>query len=232
MVPRFSWGPPLFVLDAARSPAAARFPIAARSPAAARLSHWVRGCLWSHGCSGRRRARPPARLGDLTSFGAAPRSPPVPSGPSGALHTSGAWRADVWLGASSRSPARPRRPRLGLYSHRCCAPPMSHAIPPRLFRTMSSQRWNCNAFRHSRSFAQSNRMRLFWGAGMWLRTGVADLSCETAVAFARLCPCGVETGGTFARVYLRRIETLVSFVGRLGGPVETAIAFAGSKWVF
>ena len=47
-------------------------------------------CLWPHGCSGRRRARPPARLGDLTSFGAAPRSPPVPSGPSGALHTSGA----------------------------------------------------------------------------------------------------------------------------------------------
>ena len=47
-------------------------------------------CLWHRWCSGRRRARPPARLGDLTSFGAAPRSPPVPSGPSGALHTSGA----------------------------------------------------------------------------------------------------------------------------------------------
>ena len=47
-------------------------------------------CLWPRWCSGRRRARPPARLGDLTSFGAAPRSPPVPSGPSGALHTSGA----------------------------------------------------------------------------------------------------------------------------------------------
>ena len=46
--------------------------------------------MWSHGCFGRRRARPPARLGVLTSFGAAPRSPPVPSGPSGALHTSGA----------------------------------------------------------------------------------------------------------------------------------------------
>ena len=46
--------------------------------------------MWPHGCSGRRRARPPARLGGLTSFGAAPRSPPVPSGPSDALHTSGA----------------------------------------------------------------------------------------------------------------------------------------------
>ena len=49
------------------------------------------GLLVAHGCSGRRRARPPARLGVLTSFVAAPRSPPVPSGPSGALHTSGAW---------------------------------------------------------------------------------------------------------------------------------------------
>ena len=51
-------------------------------------------CLWPRWCFGRRRARPPARLGVLTSFGAAPRSPPVPSGPSGALHTSGARCAD------------------------------------------------------------------------------------------------------------------------------------------
>ena len=36
------------------------------------------GCLWPHGCCGRRRARPPARLGGLTSFGAAPRSPARP----------------------------------------------------------------------------------------------------------------------------------------------------------
>ena len=56
-------------------------------------------CLWLRWCSGRRRARPPARLGDLTSFGAAPRSPPVPSGPSGALHTSGAWSL---FGSSTR----------------------------------------------------------------------------------------------------------------------------------
>ena len=67
--------------------------------------------LWPHGCCGRRRARPPARLGVLTSFGAAPRSPPVPSGPSGVLHTSGAGCAGVWLDAAARSPARPRRPR-------------------------------------------------------------------------------------------------------------------------
>ena len=65
--------------------------------------------LWPHGCSGRRRGRPPARLGVLTSFGAAPRSPPVPSGPSGALHTSGSGCADQWFGASARCSARPRR---------------------------------------------------------------------------------------------------------------------------
>ena len=39
------------------------------------------GCLVPHGCSGRRRARPPARLGSLTAFGAAPRSPPCPPVP-------------------------------------------------------------------------------------------------------------------------------------------------------
>ena len=53
---------------------------------------------------------------------------------------------------------------------------------------------------------------------MWLRAGVADLSRETAVAFARSCP--------------RRVETLVSFAGRSGEPVETAIAFAGRNGCF
>ena len=66
-------------------------------------------CLWRRWCSGRRRPRPPARLGVLTSFGAAPRSPPVPSGPSGALHTSGAgalmcgsaFRLEAWPGPAA-----------------------------------------------------------------------------------------------------------------------------------
>ena len=49
---------------------------------------------------------------------------------------------------------------------------------------------------------------------MWLGVGVADLSRETAVACAWSCPCGVETGGTFVRVFLRRIETLVAFACR------------------
>ena len=64
-----------------------------------------RRCLWRRWCSGRRRARPPARLGGLTSFGAVPRSPPVPSGPSGALHTGGA--ALLMCGWVRRIEARP-----------------------------------------------------------------------------------------------------------------------------
>ena len=73
------------------------------------------GCLCPHGCWGRRRARPPARLGGLTSFGAAPRSPPVPSGPSGALHTCGAW--SLFGSSTRRLVARrggPRAPLPGL----------------------------------------------------------------------------------------------------------------------
>ena len=85
-----------------------------------------------HGCFGRRRARPPARLGALTSFGAAPRSPPVPSGPSGALHTSGA--CGVLGGLAPRLEARPGP----------AAPAISHAIPLRLFQTLNSDRCNCN----------------------------------------------------------------------------------------
>ena len=61
--------------------------------------------MCAHGCFGRRRARPPARLGNLASLGAAPRSPPWPSGPSGALHTSGA--GSLTCGSARRLEARP-----------------------------------------------------------------------------------------------------------------------------
>ena len=77
-------------------------------------------CLWLRWCSGRRRARPPARLGVLTSFGAAPRSPPVPSGPSGALHTGGACGSGVSGQApppptvAAARPCRPQSPQPGL----------------------------------------------------------------------------------------------------------------------
>ena len=80
-------------------------------------------CLLPRWCCGRRMARPPARLGGLTSFVAAPRSPPVPSGPSGALHTGAACRC-VLPGHSHR---RPRAPQPG--------PAMAPQALPRPSRT-------------------------------------------------------------------------------------------------
>ena len=58
--------------------------------AAACLRCVVAGCLWCRWCSGCLRVRPPARS-PHASFARSgrSRSPPVPSGPSGALHTGG-----------------------------------------------------------------------------------------------------------------------------------------------
>ena len=67
------------------------------------VKHW----LWCRWCFGRRRPRPPARLGDLASLGTASRSPPVPSGPSGALHACGAWCAGVWPSQALPPPTAP-----------------------------------------------------------------------------------------------------------------------------
>ena len=141
----------------------------------------VRCCLWPHGCSGRRRARPPARLGGLTSFGAAPRSPPVPSGPSGALHTSGACDADGWLGASSRSPARPRR--------RPRAPQPGPPIPsaPRL--------------EAARALRTPNVVWLvvlgFWGAPLCVVTNVVNRRCFSS-GFLIRCYKRRQSDGFFA----------------------------------
>ena len=61
--------------------------------------------------SGRSRGPPwPCRRPPAPRPGPASGGSPVPSGPSGALHTGGAWLL-MLLGASARSPARPRRPR-------------------------------------------------------------------------------------------------------------------------
>ena len=75
--------------------------------------------MWRRGCSGRRRARPPARLGVLTSFGAAPRSPPVPSVPSGALHTGGDCGA-VWCRPGPAAAHQHRGRSLRRPPHRWC----------------------------------------------------------------------------------------------------------------
>ena len=61
--------------------------------------------------SGRSRGPPwPCHRPPAPRPGPASGDSPVPPGPSGALHTCGAWCADVWLCASARCPARPRSP--------------------------------------------------------------------------------------------------------------------------
>ena len=57
------------------------WPYGVTGPVVGQMFH-VKHSLWRRWCSRRRRPRPPARLGDLASLGAASRSPPVPSGPS------------------------------------------------------------------------------------------------------------------------------------------------------
>ena len=88
----------------------------------------LRRCLLRRWCSRRRRPRPPARSPhvSLKARSGRSRSPPVPSGPSGALHTGGAWPLGcAWrvvskpgqaLPPPSGTAARPRRLRDGLQS--------------------------------------------------------------------------------------------------------------------
>ena len=79
-------------------------------------------CMWRCWCSGRLRARPPARSphASLTVRSGRSRSPPVPSGPSGALYAGGACVAGVSLGVSSRSPPVPFGPSGALHAGGAC----------------------------------------------------------------------------------------------------------------
>ena len=79
-------------------------------------------CMWRCWCSGRLRARPPARSphASLTVRSGRSRSPPVPSGPSGALYAGGACVAGVSLGVSSRSPPVPSGPSGALHAGGAC----------------------------------------------------------------------------------------------------------------
>ena len=79
-------------------------------------------CMWRCWCSGRLRARPPARSphASLTVRSGRSRSPPVPSGPYGALYAGGACVAGVSLGVSSRSPPVPSGPSGALYAGGAC----------------------------------------------------------------------------------------------------------------
>ena len=98
---------PLLFLACPRGQAAVR----ARGAGLLCAPHGCSGLLRvPHGCSGCRRARPPARLGVLTAFGAASRGPPWPSGPSGTLHTSRAVVADVARRVASKPGQTPPPP--------------------------------------------------------------------------------------------------------------------------
>ena len=68
---------------------------------------------------------------------------------------------------------------------------------------------------------RSNYVRVFWGVGAWIPAGGVDGACkpgvrlsETNVAFARSCPCGVETLVAFARVGRALPETVIAFAGQ------------------
>ena len=60
------------------------------------------------------------------------------------------------LGASPRSPARPRH-----------CPLISHVIPLRLVQSLNLHRWNCNVFGVSRKMTTINYVRNLGGGGAW-----------------------------------------------------------------
>ena len=157
-------------------------------------------CLWRRWCSGRRRARPPARLGVLTSFGAAPRSPPVPSGPSGALHTSGAW--SLMCGASSRSPARPRR-----------RPPAPRQVPPAPFTPVMPGHWRV-----------VGRVVSTPGPAFTPQAScspLAHIAAESTPNFARNSPVTLSNS-EFRSLELQRFRTLLKLC-----PIELRARFRG-----
>ena len=145
---------------------------------------FLRRCLWRRRCFGRRRARPPAWPGRCVCPWAAPPdlrrcfAPPDFRPPRGLpAREPSAPRAS--LGASSQSPARPRRPRGDLQS----GVPVVRVLPP----------WPCRRPPAPRPGPVDQAVRFF----------------ETPVAFASLCPCEVETGVAFAgekRVFLARFS--------------------------
>ena len=120
-------------------------------------------------------SRPALALPPPTGTAAWPRSPPVPSGPSGALHTGGTWCTD---GAARRLEARPGpaaahghrsqtlRP-LRRSSSRWCLvySAISHVIPSQLVQTLNSYRWNCNVFVRSQKMTEINYVRNLSGGG-------------------------------------------------------------------
>ena len=126
-----------------------------------------------------------------------------PSGPSGALRSSGAWCAEVWLGALSRDPARP-----------CYRPPAPRQIPPVPSTPVGPGVLMC-ACASARSPA---RPCLRPRVPQPDPVGQLGRLSETAIAF-------VGAGRALS-------ETAIAFAGAGRASTETDIAFAGAKWAF
>ena len=164
-------------------------------------------------CSGRRRPRPPAGAGCCACPAGPgccvyPRVFRVPEGPA-AVCAGGRWPAReppalrASLGASSRSPARPR--------HR---PPAPRQIPPAPSTPVGPGVLMC-ACASARSPARPrHRPRVPQPDPV----GQLGRLSETAIAFAGAGRASTETDIAFARSRSRGIETV--------------IAFAGEKWAF
>ena len=157
------------------------------------------------GASSRSLARPCRRL-RAPRPGPAFCSSPVPSGPSGALHTSGAWCAGVWLGALSRCPARPcRRLRAPRPGPAFCSSPVPSGPSGALH---TSGAWcagvwlgalsRCPA-RPCRSLwaSRGSRVLSFWGALVCVVTNVVNPRCFSC-GFLIRCYKRRQSEGFFA----------------------------------
>ena len=150
------------------------------------------------------------------------QAPPPPTGtaagPSGALHTSGARCADVWLGTSARSLARP-----------CRRPPAPRQLPPvpstpvgpgalvcGWVRRLKAQLWlSISNFARNSSMPHSNiefaslELQRFWGVSKndrdKLHAKFGWRWCCCCPRVPQPCPVGQV---------VRWFETIVAFAGR------------------
>ena len=157
-------------------------------------------CLWPRWCSGRRRARPPARLGPHFVR----RRASKPARALRSLRRPPHRRrlvADMWLGASARCPASPR--------HR---PLISHVIPLRLVQSLNLHRWNCNVFGVSRKMTTINYVRNLGGGAAG--SLMCALRVDSLSGQAPPPPTGTAAGSLYS-LWASRGSRVLSFWGAL-----------------
>ena len=152
---------------------------------------------------------------------------PPPTGaaarPSGAPHTCGAWCADGSCGASSRSPARPRRPRGGLQSvGGVCVLPGQALLPP-----TGAAAWP------PAPSTPVGRSVLMGGLAPVVRCSVKIAwNFNDCVSRREVCVGGIACECVLIGSRRRPRALHVGAAGELARWFETAIAFAGEKWAF